>query len=605
MKVNRKSKTFKKALLYYALVQDGGPGSGNFGHSGRPGYVGGSGKGGGKAYRTGTKESGFVGIHKSKQFESIAMHASAHKDYHSFVSSLSNEQKSLLKQQYKDCGTKESLQQYTQRLHNMLSNRGKKPVIRSTAKIVEGKNIVRSFQRRKDKFPHEINDVINQQGFDGKPRIVNSDEFDQIIKDHPEMPVLFRSYAAPNQETIDAYDAQLEGGEWYVDCGTGGAQYGQGMYTAGVYYHKGRTDWSYADAEMRHYRTGNIEFIRRNAIDEMDSAGMTQNNASYRVDNPPRFLADTSDIPTSYYEIGHEDAVPCGEDNYRDVTQPDQEYYLSWETGTGKREGTRVVTDKDGYLYYPSTGRVGPREVMFDLVDGDDITIAPVKKVNIAPKATTRRMTLDPSAKIITHEELEKKRKEVQREYVQEFISGIKDPDPYIEAARQYNVEHLLTRNVDKGAVEEVYGLLKKDPEAFHKLCDWHGIKPWSPESKIRNAIADQIISEVYHQEKGYEQPSQMKRFFEFTEKTPAFQREVDRIKKQCAERARKGWKKTIEDRYWTYKEIPSIPHDNGVFAAMLGYDAINAEGHGLTGSYTVVLNRTKVILDKQPWEVD
>ena len=35
---------------------------------------------------------------------------------------------------------------------------------------------------------------------------------------------------------------------------------------------------------------------------------------------------------------------------------------------------------------------------------------------------------------------------------------------------------------------------------------------------------------------------------------------------------------------------------DTGALAAMLGYDAINAEGHGSSGSYTVILNRTKVI---------
>jgi hypothetical protein len=38
---------------------------------------------------------------------------------------------------------------------------------------------------------------------------------------------------------------------------------------------------------------------------------------------------------------------------------------------------------------------------------------------------------------------------------------------------------------------------------------------------------------------------------------------------------------------------------DDGSFAAMLGYDAINAEGHGESNSYTVILNRTKVIFKK------
>lgn len=35
---------------------------------------------------------------------------------------------------------------------------------------------------------------------------------------------------------------------------------------------------------------------------------------------------------------------------------------------------------------------------------------------------------------------------------------------------------------------------------------------------------------------------------------------------------------------------------DLGAYAAMCGYDAINAEGHGESGSYTVILNRTKTI---------
>jgi hypothetical protein len=43
-------------------------------------------------------------------------------------------------------------------------------------------------------------------------------------------------------------------------------------------------------------------------------------------------------------------------------------------------------------------------------------------------------------------------------------------------------------------------------------------------------------------------------------------------------------------DKYGRFK-------DSGALAAEMGYDAINAEGHGESGSYTVILNRTKVIL--------
>lgn len=46
------------------FADDGGPGSGNFGHKGRPGKVGGSGAGGGKQYRGGRADIGFYGSRK-------------------------------------------------------------------------------------------------------------------------------------------------------------------------------------------------------------------------------------------------------------------------------------------------------------------------------------------------------------------------------------------------------------------------------------------------------------------------------------------------------------------------------------------------------------
>lgn len=51
-----------EAQRQYISRIDGGPGSGNWGHAGRPGSRGGSGAGGGKQYRLSTKEGGFVGI---------------------------------------------------------------------------------------------------------------------------------------------------------------------------------------------------------------------------------------------------------------------------------------------------------------------------------------------------------------------------------------------------------------------------------------------------------------------------------------------------------------------------------------------------------------
>jgi hypothetical protein len=37
--------------------------------------------------------------------------------------------------------------------------------------------------------------------------------------------------------------------------------------------------------------------------------------------------------------------------------------------------------------------------------------------------------------------------------------------------------------------------------------------------------------------------------------------------------------------------------YDAGIYATLHGYEAINAEGYGQSGSYTVILNRTKTYI--------
>ena len=59
-----------------------------------------------------------------------------------------------------------------------------------------------------------------------------------------------RTYSAPDQETLDEYRKMLYEGKWYVDCSTGGAQYGQGMYCAADY--TGKLSDGIKE-EMQHY----------------------------------------------------------------------------------------------------------------------------------------------------------------------------------------------------------------------------------------------------------------------------------------------------------------------------------------------------------------
>ena len=56
-----KAKDAEPEVIPAEDIEDGGPGSGNWGHKGRPGLVGGSGKGGGAHYRGGREDIMFVG----------------------------------------------------------------------------------------------------------------------------------------------------------------------------------------------------------------------------------------------------------------------------------------------------------------------------------------------------------------------------------------------------------------------------------------------------------------------------------------------------------------------------------------------------------------
>lgn len=117
--------------------------------------------------------------------------------------------------------------------------------------VVQGTDISDTWERRPEEFATEIEDVINAQGFDGNPMVVGKEEFDQAVKESNF--VAQRSYSAPDQETLDAYREQLYNGgqgNWYVDCGTGGAQYGQGMYCAADYT---GTVTDGMKEEMQHY----------------------------------------------------------------------------------------------------------------------------------------------------------------------------------------------------------------------------------------------------------------------------------------------------------------------------------------------------------------
>lgn len=119
---------------------------------------------------------------------------------------------------------------------------------------VNGKNILGTWTRRLGEFDFEIEDVLNAQGFDGLPKVVSAEEFEEAVKaaNGGDGLIMQRTYSAPSQEILDEYRKQLYEGKWYVDCSTGGAQYGQGMYCAADY--TGKLTQGIV-GEMAHYKS--------------------------------------------------------------------------------------------------------------------------------------------------------------------------------------------------------------------------------------------------------------------------------------------------------------------------------------------------------------
>ncbi len=126
---------------------------------------------------------------------------------------------------------KEIEQSYIKR-YKALSKQADEILAARKPTVAEGTDISATWQRRADRFDFEIDDVINAQGFDGKPRVVSQEEFDTAVKaaNGGKGFIAQRAYTAPDAESLKLYHDELLNGKWYVDCSKGGASYGQGMY---------------------------------------------------------------------------------------------------------------------------------------------------------------------------------------------------------------------------------------------------------------------------------------------------------------------------------------------------------------------------------------
>lgn len=531
-------------LICKLLGHDGGPGSGNFGHKGRPGKVGGSGGGGGSAFRTKSASGSYVGVQKAAAWRGIKKVAQKSKNTEEFIHSLSKEQRDMVVQQHRQTGTKEKLVDYTERIRQLMCSQ--KPEKTVPYHMVEGKDLSGSSAWDGEAYTEpvygqvvdtEIEHVICQQGFNGPPKVVSQKELMDIIDQHPEMPVLFRSYAALGEEAVQEYDDMLENGEWYIDCSNGGAQYGQGMYCAGVY---GSRDYSGALDEMRHYRH------------------VSANNCQAR-----------------WYPTLAEGEDCIGVDGKQYVFRPDG-FRKTDESKPPEakdvvamvKEGGTILTTKGYFLPADPSDDDSPLEFCY-YVDGIGVLSAKAENVPYwseiervetppPPAASTRMMTLDPSARIISYKDAQqlfdgRMTKEQRKALYREKVD---DLEKELAAEDMSDDERFLMLYTSK------IGLDLVTPEEQQKYID------------VCRRVDDTRRKELmdYGEEVG----------------RGIFQQVRD-LDNEQAERS---------------KEIRARYHNIGSYMAALGYDAINAEGHGSTNSYTVVLNRTKLIVSQSRVDV-
>lgn len=359
----------------------------------------------------------------------------------------------------------------------------------TTHRVVDGSDIVGTWKRRRGDFDFEIEDVLDAQGFDGNPRIVDADEFDEMVRqaNGGQGFIAQRSYTGTSKEVADEYRRELYEGRWYVDCSTGGAQYGQGMYCAADYTGK-LTDG--IKAEMDHYT--NIGNSR----------------------NPAKSWA-SFDAGRKKLEIQKAlDRMGVSDDDRELVSYA--LYDAVWPGGLPD-VGNIYDLVEEGYDLADKYGGIRKERAYLTRLREESVT-------------HVETLTLDPSARIVT----------------------------YSQAMAEKNADQaVLANTLKKTRTEQMIS----EGELGGPDADYVRWKLGLADDRPKSAL-------TYDEE-------DLNEFVEYvSEDLTGYLSRSDEL-----------------------RELREM--NIGSWAAAKGYDAINAEGHGDSGSYTVVLNRTKLIIKR------
>lgn len=183
-------------------------------------------------------------------------------------------------------------------INNGLQNENENDIISLTkdTSVVEGQNLVGEYVFSGD-FEYPIEDIIHTQGYDGAAKVFPYEDFKQAMEESNFYAE--RTYSAPNREQLEQWRQELYSGKWYVDCSTGGAQYGQGMYCAACYDLADTKSLGGLAWEMSHYQQLGIK--RGNLFSYTE--GITIDKSAKILTLPYNKKADEfiSDIYTNAY----------------------------------------------------------------------------------------------------------------------------------------------------------------------------------------------------------------------------------------------------------------------------------------------------------------
>lgn len=418
-------------------------------------------------------------------------------DFSAFENSLTNDEKVFFMDQKEKAGSDESNKEYMERMYRMMESKNKTVNTNGANVPVNGKDLTKEYYWDKKPYTDEkfgqvidtqIEDILVRQGFDGVPQIMKKDDFDKFIEEHPDSPIMMRTYTAPNQETLDQYDKDLESGAWYVDCSIGGSKYGQGMYTAAALPFNFDDVPSYDDPDVfdvydPYGAKGKI--IKNNTTGDFYQVKNEESMGRYYGNKIKE--GDILVFPATKTKESHMVKVVKG-DWGKDLIDMDTGEHFS-----GSDQYTRFAKleqlDKEEMSKRDVSRPLGQMREYIDLnenrTNGESVA------------TTTRMMTLDPSSKTITYDDLVKQYREYHNGHSYEMNKKQSiDETCKSEGFDKYETKLFKSfmKNIDRPTTPKVKESIQEAEDYFGKERIWE-IKKKADENyeKISNRIVRDI----------------------------------------------------------------------------------------------------------------